>query len=296
MANMREIRTRMKSIQDTMKITNAMYLISSSKLKQAKKKLDKTLPYFNALNSTIEDILAHMPETDNVYIGNIGRDTFDDRSIKRLYIIITADKGLAGAYNHNIFKKSDEFLAKGDNNTLFLIGQMGRNYFRKNNQVVDCEFLYTAQNPTLFAARNITLSVIELYLKKHIDEVYIIYNKMINSTTAEPDVLKILPFERIEQECSIDEYMELNTFYPSPSAVLNNLAPNYVKGIIYSALVEAFSTEQNARMTAMESATSSAKDMLKELSLVYNRARQAAITQEITEIVSGAKSLNKKSI
>ena len=258
MANMREIRTRMKSIQDTMKITNAMYLISSSKLKQAKKKLDKTLPYFNALNSTIEDILAHMPETDNIYIGNRGRDTFDDRSIKRLYIIITADKGLAGAYNHNIFKKSDEFLAKGDNNTLFLIGQMGRNYFRKNNQVVDCEFLYTAQNPTLFAARNITLSVIELYLKKHIDEVYIIYNKMINSTTAEPDVLKILPFERIEQECSIDEYMELNTFYPSPSAVLNNLAPNYVKGIIYSALVEAFSTEQNARMTAMESATSSA--------------------------------------
>ena len=296
MANMREIRTRMKSIQDTMKITNAMYLISSSKLKQAKKKLDKTLPYFNALNSTIEDILAHMPETDNIYIGNRGRDTFDDRSIKRLYIIITADKGLAGAYNHNIFKKSDEFLAKGDNNTLFLIGQMGRNYFRKNNQVVDCEFLYTAQNPTLFAARNITLSVIELYLKKHIDEVYIIYNKMINSTTAEPDVLKILPFERIEQECSIDEYMELNTFYPSPSAVLNNLAPNYVKGIIYSALVKAFSTEQNARMTAMESATSSAKDMLKELSLVYNRARQAAITQEITEIVSGAKSLNKKSI
>lgn len=296
MANMREIRTRMKSIQDTMKITNAMYLISSSKLKQAKKKLDKTLPYFNALNSTIEDILAHMPETDNIYIGNRGRDTFDNRSIKRLYIIITADKGLAGAYNHNIFKKSDEFLAKGDNNTLFLIGQMGRNYFRKNNQVVDCEFLYTAQNPTLFAARNITLSVIELYLKKHIDEVYIIYNKMINSTTAEPDVLKILPFERIEQECSIDEYMELNTFYPSPSAVLNNLAPNYVKGIIYSALVEAFSTEQNARMTAMESATSSAKDMLKELSLVYNRARQAAITQEITEIVSGAKSLNKKSI
>lgn len=296
MANMREIRTRMKSIQDTMKITNAMYLISSSKLKQAKKKLDKTLPYFNSLNSTIEDILTNMPETDNIYVGNKGKDTFNDRSIKRLYIIITADKGLAGAYNHNIFKKSDEFLAKGDNNTLFLIGQMGRNYFRKNNQIVDCEFLYTAQNPTLFAARNITDSVIELYLKKHIDEVYIIYNKMINSTTAEPDVLKILPFERIDKECSIDEYMELNTFYPSPSAVLNNLAPNYVKGIIYSALVEAFSTEQNARMTAMESATSSAKDMLKELSLVYNRARQAAITQEITEIVSGAKSLNKKSI
>lgn len=296
MANMREIRTRMKSIQDTMKITNAMYLISSSKLKQARKKLDKTLPYFNALNSTIEDILTHLPETENVYIGNGSKDTFDDRSIKRLYIIITADKGLAGAYNHNIFKKSDEYLSKGDNNTLFLIGQMGRNYFRKNNQIVDCEFLYTAQNPTIYSARAVAESVIELYLNKHIDEVYIIYNKMINSTTAEPDVLKVLPFDRINQECSIDEYMEINTFYPSPSAVLDNLAPNYVKGIIYSALVEAFSTEQNARMTAMESATSSAKEMLKNLSLVYNRARQAAITQEITEIVSGAKSLNKKSI
>lgn len=296
MANMREIRTRMKSIQDTMKITNAMYLISSSKLKQARKKLEKTIPYFEALNSTIADIMQHMPETENIYINSNGKDTFNDRSKRRLYIIVTADKGLAGAYNHNIFKVSEEYLSKGDENTLFLIGQMGRNYFKKNNRIVDVEFHYTAQNPSIYRARDITESVIELYVNKYIDEVYIIYNKMINSVTAEPDVLKILPLDRSDFEYSENEYIEFNTFSPSPSAVFNNLAPNYVKGIIYSALVEAFSSEQNARMTAMEAATTSAKDMLKELSLMYNRARQAAITQEITEIVSGAKSLNRKSV
>ncbi|MDO5388743.1 MAG: ATP synthase F1 subunit gamma [Clostridia bacterium] len=297
MANMREIRTRMKSIQDTMKITNAMYLISSSKLKQARKKLEKTLPYFEALSSTMADIMQHLPETENIiYINNNGKDTFADRKKRRLYIIVTADKGLAGAYNHNIFKVSEEYLSKGDDNTLFLIGQMGRNYFRKNNRIVDVQFHYTAQNPSIYRARDITESVIELYVNNHIDEVYIIYNKMINSTTAEPDVLKILPFERSDFEYGENEYMEFDTFTPSPAAVFNNIAPNYVKGIIYSALVEAFSSEQNARMTAMEAATTSAKDMLKNLSLMYNRARQAAITQEITEIVSGANSLNNKNI
>ena len=296
MANMREIRTRMKSIQDTMKITNAMYLISSSKVKQAKKKLEKTLPYFEALNSTIGDIMQHMPETENIYINSNGKDTFNDRSKKRLYIIITADKGLAGAYNHNIFKISDEYLNKGDNNTLFVIGQMGRKYFKKTGRMVDVTFHYTAQNPSIYRARDITESVIELYINHHIDEVYIIYTKMINSTAAEPDVLKILPLDRSDFEYGENDYIEFNTFLPSPAAVFNNLVPNYVKGIIYSALVEAYSSEHNARMMAMEASTESAKDMLKELSLMYNRARQAAITQEITEIVGGAKCLDRKSV
>ncbi len=294
MANMREIRTRMNSIQDTMKITNAMYLISSSKLKQARKKLEKTLPYFNALNSTIADIMQHMPETENVYISSNGKDTFNDRSKRRLYIIITADKGLAGAYNHNIFKMSDEYLNKGDNNTLFVVGQMGRNYFNKTGRTVDVTFHYAAQNPSIYNARDITDNVINLYINKNIDEVYIIYNKMITGSAYEPDILKILPLDRSDFEYNEDDYIEFNTFSPSPSAVFYNLAPNYVKGIIYSALVEAYSSEHNARMTAMQSATDSAKEMLKELSLMYNRARQAAITQEITEIVSGANSLQKQ--
>lgn len=293
MATMREIRNRMRGIQDTMKITNAMYLISSSKLKQARKKLDQTLPYFNALSSTINDILLHIPETKNKYLSNKDID-FTDKKRKRLYIIITSDKGLAGSFNYNIFKVSDEYLAKGDNNVLFLVGQMGRNYFRKNDTIIDLEFLYTAQNPTLFRARSIAETIIDLYDNNHIDEVYIIYNKLLEHNEVKPDVIKILPLETKEIDYNEKEYVDFIRFSPEPNAVLNNLIPNYVKGIIYSALVESFSTEQSARMSAMEAATTSAKDMLRGLSLMYNRARQAAITQEITEIVSGAKALNKK--
>ncbi len=292
MANMREIRTRMKSIQDTMKITNAMYLISSSKLKQAKKKLENTMPYFNALRETIADIMEHLPyDTSYRYIAD-GKSTISDDDKKRLYIVMTADKGLAGAYNHNVLKMTEENLKKGKNNFIFMIGQMGRNYFNRRNMVIDCEYLYVAQNPTLMRTRAIAENVIDLYDAGEIDEVYIVFNKMINSMSCESETLKILPLERSAFEKHKGRYRHEASFSPSPKAVLKNIVPNYVKGIIYCALVEAFSSEQNSRMTAMESATNNAKQMLSELSLVYNRARQAAITQEITEIVGGANALN----
>lgn len=295
MANMREIRTRMKSIQDTMKITNAMYLISSSKLKQARKKLDNTMPYFDALRETIADILEHLPyDTAYRYIDD-GKDNGSEADKKRLYIVMTADKGLAGAYNHNVLKMTEENLQKGKNNFIFMIGQMGRNYFNRRNIIIDCEYLYVAQNPTLMRTRPIAENVIDLYDAGEVDEVYIVFNKMINSMSCECETLKVLPLERSAFKKHSGGYNHEATFSPSPKAVLKNIVPNYVKGIIYCALVEAFSSEQNSRMTAMESATNNAKDMLRELSLVYNRARQAAITQEITEIVSGANSLSVNS-
>ncbi len=291
MANMREIRTRMKSIQDTMKITNAMYLISSSKLKQARKRLDSTMPYFNALRETIADILAHLPyDTSYRYIAD-GKSHINEEDKRRLYIVMTADKGLAGAYNHNVLKMTEENLSKGKNNFIFMIGQMGRNYFNRRNIIIDCEYLYVAQNPTLMRTRPIAENVIDLYDANEIDEVYIVFNKMINSMSCESETLKILPLERSAFKPHQGEYNHEATFSPSPKAVLKNIVPNYVKGIIYCALVEAFSSEQNARMMAMESATNNAKEMLHSLSLLYNRARQAAITQEITEIVAGANSI-----
>ncbi len=292
MANMREIRTRMKSIQDTMKITNAMYLISSSKLKQARKKLDNTMPYFNALRETIADILEHLPyDTSYKYIDD-GKNQISDDEKKRLYIVMTADKGLAGAYNHNVLKMTEENLKKGKNNYIFMIGQMGRNYFNRRNILIDCEYLYVAQNPTLMRTRPIAENVVDLYDANEIDEAYIVFNKMINSMSCECETIKILPLERSTFEKHKGKYNMEATFSPSPKAVLKNIVPNYVKGIIYCALVEAFSSEQNSRMMAMESATNNAKEMLQDLSLAYNRARQAAITQEITEIVAGANSLN----
>jgi len=290
MANMKEIHSRMKSIKDIMKITNAMYLISSSKMKKARKSLLATEPYFEKMQSTIYDILLRAPHIQQVFFNKREEIKYEDR--KRGYIVITADKGLAGAYNHNVIKLAEEEMAKGMNNHLFVVGQVGRMYFMRKDVLVDHEFLYTAQNPTMFRAREITETVIGLFQDRKLDEVYVIYTKMITPMKVEPEILQILPLERKKFERRKAGYSHAS-FYPSPKEVMNHLVPNYIKGIIFGVLIEAFSSEQNSRMIAMEAATTSAKDMLKDLNLMYNRARQAAITQEINEIVGGANSLDK---
>ncbi len=290
MANMREIRTRMKSIQDIMKITNAMYLISSSKLKKTRKNLLATKPYFEKLQSTIHDILLRAPHMHQVYFER--RENIKPPDRKKGYIVITADKGLAGAYNHNVIKKAEAEMAEGENNYLFVVGQVGRQYFMRKGVLVDCEFLYTAQNPTLYRAQKISEAVIDLFEKGKLDDVYVIFTQMVTSMKAEVQFVQILPLERKKFERRAAGYQHIK-FAPSPETVMNRLVPNYIKGLMFGVLVESFSSEQNARMTAMEAATKSAKDMLRELDLLYNRARQASITQEITEIVSGAKSLKK---
>ncbi|QHQ63077.1 ATP synthase F1 subunit gamma [Anaerocolumna sedimenticola] len=290
MANMREIRTRMKSIQDIMKITNAMYLISSSKLKKARKNLLATEPYFEKLQATIHDILVRAPHIHQVFFERREDIEPDDR--KKGYIVITADKGLAGAYNHNVIKKAEEDMGKSNNNYLYVVGQVGRQYFKRKNVHVDGEFLYTAQNPTMYRAQLMSETIIDLFEKGDLDDVYVIYTKMITPMKAEVQSVRILPLERRKFERRAAGYQHAR-FEPSAEEVMNQLVPNYLKGLLYGVLIESFSSEQNARMMAMEAATKSAKDMLRELDLLYNRARQASITQEITEIVSGAKSLKK---
>ena len=295
MANMTEIRSRMKSIQETMKITNAMYLISSTKLRKAREKLDATAPYFELLQSTIKDILFHSPDINHTFFDQRKKIKPEDK--KRGYVVMTADKGMAGAYNHNVLKLAQERLAQGNDNTLFFIGQMGRKYFTKKNVKIDMEFLYTAQDPSMWRARNIAETLVDLYRKEKLDEIYIIYTKMVTPLKAEPEIIQILPLKRQsfeEMNVELEKYHKIADYSPSPKVVMDHLVPNYVKGLIYGALVESFSSEQNARMMAMQGATESAKDMIRELSLLYNRARQAAITQEITEIVSGAKAFQKK--
>lgn len=290
MANTREIRSRIKSIQDIMKITNAMYLISSSKLKKARKSLAATQPYFEGLQATIHDILIRTPHMQQVFFER--REEIEPSDRKKGFLVITADKGLAGAYNHNVIKKAEEEMKKSKNNYLFVVGQVGRQYFIKKGVQVDCEFMYTAQNPTMHRAGNITATIIDLFKKNELDDIYVVYTKMVTPMKAEVQFAKLLPLERRKFERRAAGYQHAR-FEPSPEVVMDHLVPNYLKGLVFGILVESFSSEQNARMTAMEAATSSASDMLKSLELQYNRARQAAITQEITEIVSGAKSLKK---
>ncbi len=300
MANMREIRERISSIQQILKITNAMYLMSSSKLKKARSALEATEPYFYKLQETIESVLEHTPHTAQMYFDR--RTDIPDDKRKKGYIVITADKGLCGSYNHNILRFADQKLDEAadiDNCYLFVMGQVGRMYFQRRMKsgkqaYVDGEFLYTTQNPTLYRAREIAELVLDKFEKHELDEVYLLYTDMVNSNLQEPRTLQLLPFSRRHLGKAADgtlKKLPKASFVPSPEKVMDYLIPQYAKGIIYGAMVEAFCCEQQSRMTAMDAATNSAKDMIKELSLLYNRARQAAITQEITEVVSGANSL-----
>ncbi len=300
MANMREIRERIDSIKQILKITNAMYLISSSKLKKARKALDATEPYFYKLQETIESVMEHTPHMRQMYFDR--RLDIPPEKRKKGYIVITADKGLCGSYNHNILKFTENELAKSpdiSNCYLFVLGHVGRMYFTsrlKNSSkpFVDGEFLYTTQNPTLYRAMEIAKLVLDKFENRELDEVYVIYTDMVTSNVQEERMIQLLPFSRRHFGKAPDGTMKKlpkASFLPSPEEVMVHLIPDYAKGIIYGAMVEAFCCEQQSRMTAMDSATTSAKDMIKQLSLLYNRARQSAITQEITEVVSGASSL-----
>lgn len=287
MANMREIKTRINSVNDIMKITNAMYLISSSKLKKARKQLEATEPYFMGLQSTMRDILEHTPKFEHIYFDK--RPEIPEAERKISYIVFTSDKGLAGSFNHTMVKMAEDEMNKHKNTSLFVVGQYGRAYFTGKKIMIDGEFLYTAQDPNFYRARSMAESMIELFKHGYTDEVRVIFTGMINSVKYAPQALKLLPLERETFKHAPDEYKYGEAdFTPSPQKVMDYLVPSYIRGLLYGVMVESFSSEQNARMTAMDAATASAKEMIRDLSLIYNRARQAAITQEITEVVSGA--------
>ena len=294
MASAKEIQDRMRSIKDTLKITNAMYMISSSKLKKSKKMLADTEPYFYTLQSEMSRILRHLPDMNSIYFKTNAE--IPERKRKAGYIVITADKGLAGSYNHNILKLAEEELEKRDDYKLFVLGELGRHYFEQKGINTDKQFHFVVQDPSLSRARRIAEDLLKLYHENQLDELYIIYTTMVNAMQEEAQVAQLLPLKKTDFKIPvpIDIPLERLALKPSAEEVMDHIVPNYVVGFVYGALVEAFSCEQNARMMAMEGATNSAKQMLKELDIEYNRARQAAITQEIMEVIAGAKSQKKK--
>ncbi len=297
MANIKEIRDRISSVSDTMKITNAMYLISSTKLRKAKKMLTDTEPFFFATKAMIERVVSHLPTgTENIFLET--RTDIPERMRRRGYVIFTDDKGMAGAYNHNVLRLAEEHIeADGDQWKLFVIGELGRFHFTSKNTPIEESFLFTSQNPTLHRARKIAAEILEYYYERQIDEFYIVYTT-IQGATCEARFEKLLPLDFIAEirKEAPPEGMMLEEFLmePSPSAILDNIVPNYITGFIYGALVEAFCSVQHSRMTAMDAANKNAEKMITELKKNYNRQRQAQITQEITEVVSGAKALKMR--
>lgn len=290
MANIREIQSRINSVKDTMKITNAMYMISSSKMTQAKKKLADTEPYFYALQGEISRILRHLPELEHPFFDRREKIPAEER--RTASVVITADKGLAGAYNHNVLKLEEEILARPGAHRLYVVGELGRHYFAKRGVEIDTNFQYTVQKPTMHRARDIAGVLVDQFRAGELDEIYIVYTRMENSVQSDAEVLKLLPLERSsfgEMKMPLNMYREAIELYPSAEAVMDSIVPNYVTGMIYGCLVEAYASEHNARMMAMKAATDSAQSLIHDLSIVYNRARQAAITQEITEVCGGAR-------
>lgn len=296
MANIKEIRDRINSVNDTRKITNAMYLISSTKLRKAKKMLDETEPFFFATQAMISRVVRHLPEgVENVFLES--RSDIPEQDRRRGYIVFTDDKGLAGAYNHNVIKLAEEhILNDGDKWKLFVIGEVGRYHFLSKNMDVEESFMFTSQNPTLHRARKIAAEILDYYSRREIDEFYCVYTT-VHSNVCETRFEKLLPLDIItnirKEKPTAGTMLEEFLMEPSPSAILDNIVPNYVTGYIYGALVEAFCSVQSSRMMAMDSANKNAAKMLDDLQRNYNRQRQAMITQEITEVVSGAKALKR---
>ena len=237
-----------------------------------------------------------MPDLEHPFFDMRDKIPAEERKIGT--IVVTADKGLAGAYNHNVVKLAEEILARPGQHKLYIVGELGRHYFKKHGVEIENSFQYTVQKPTMHRARDISGVLIDEFRHGRLDEIHIVYTRMENSVQADAETLRLLPLEKSsfnEMKMPLNVHREAIALYPSVEAVMKAIVPNYITGMIYGCLVEAYASEHNARMMAMKSATDSAESLISELSIVYNRARQAAITQEITEVCGGARAQQKKS-
>lgn len=289
MSNITEIKNRMESVRDMQKITNAMYLIASAKLRHAKAELNATKPYFNELKTEIKRVFRIEERIDNRYFYPItGEHEFVGAYA---YLVITADKGLAGAYNQNVIKKVIELVGVHSPSRLFVVGEYGRQYFASHHIPFEKDFIFTAQNPTLNRARKISNILLDGYKTGEFKKIFVVYTDIGNGLNTEVNVMRLLPFHRAEFVTSVNEKAVEKPFefLHSLDKLLDNIMPSYTTGFIYSALVDSFCSEQSSRMNAMNSANENTKEILSQLSQKYNHERQNRITQEITEIASASK-------
>ncbi len=277
----RDIKRRIRGISSIKQITKAMELVSSAKLKRARERLEKSRPYFETVLNNIQEILATS--------GNMKHPLLDVREVKSsLYIVLTADGGLAGGYNGNVIRLAERKIKEKNKETkIIAVGTKAREYFTKKRYSVVGEIVGITEEPQFSDARKIGDLALELYRKKEIDEINIVYTKFVGTISQVPTIVKLLPSEEVHK----GDKRTITEFEPSPEEVLEVLIPKYIQSSIYGCLVEASTSEQAARRMAMESATDSAEEMIDELNISYNRARQGAITMEITEIISGATAL-----
>lgn len=281
MADIAELKHRIKSIQDTHQITKAMELISVAKMRKAMLKQAASSVYFDRVRATLKDIMLHSTDIRNAYV----RHRPDTRAA---YIVIAGDKGLAGAFNNNVLNLAWQHIQTRPVHYVITIGQMARSFFESRDQAVDLEFTHAVTSPTLHDSRGIMRDILDLYDRNLMDEVYVVFTRMISSSVHEPTVVKLLPIEAKDIEVEEASSFRGEICYdPSPNEVLDILVPQYLVGMIYSTLIHSAASEHAARMMAMSNANKNADKMLDSLSLEYNRLRQSAITTELLDLSSG---------
>ncbi len=279
MASMKDIKLRIKSVQSTMQITKAMELVASSKLRRAKERVEHSRPYFNTLYRTLYDIAASNTEFMSPYV--------ERRDIKKTcYIVIAGDRGLAGGYNSNIFKAVAAD-AEGKDFCVLPLGKKAVEWFERRGVSLLSTAFATVADVSVSDCFEASRMVCELFLKGEIDEIRLCYTQFVSMLTQTAAVLPVLPFDAPRPEHG-HAARNLILYEPNSEEVFNAIIPEYLAGVLYGAMCESVASELGARRTAMDSATKNAGEMIDHLNLYYNRARQAAITQEITEIVAGA--------
>lgn len=293
MASMRDIKRRKESVQSTGQITKAMKLVSSVKLQKAKVGAEVSKPYFDTMYETVAGMIAKSGNMSHPFLQK-------NQSDQKAVILITSNRGLAGGYNSNAVKlitKDERFSPQ--NTLIYPVGTKGRDSMQRQGFELSTDYSEAINEPMYGDAANIGKEVLGKYVKGEIGEIYLVYTIFKNTMVQIPTLMKLLPIDAEDlasesEDIEVDpiERITLMNYEPEAEEALNAIVPKYVNSLIYGGLVESHASENGARMQAMDSATSNAEEMISDLSLKYNRARQASITQELTEIIAGASAIS----
>lgn len=285
MSNMKDIKRRIKSVESTMQITKAMELVASSKFRKAKERADNCQEYFQSMYEMITHTAMNSPKT--VYTSPV-----KDNPVV-LLIVIAGDRGLAGGFNGNVIKMAEKRIHEFNGNVMILpIGKKAVEYFEKRSYPIFESYVNIAEHFQIHKAERMTDTIMEAFKSKKINTIEIVFTDYVSAVLQEARSMTLLPIPNIKSDDDVHKLMPIVEFSPSAEGVFNMLVPKYIAGMLYCTIVDSFASEQASRRTAMENASDNATEMIDTLSLQYNRARQSAITQEITEIVGGASSVD----
>ena len=280
MSSARDIRRRIKSVKNIQQITKAMKMVAAARLRRAQERASASRPYTEKIQEVLASVAANVRDASHPLLTAREVNTVG-------YLIIGADKGLAGAYTSNLMKEAVPQVKGKDNVAIMAVGRKARDYFRRRQYNVIAEYTGFSEKPTYQHARMLAQEVANRFAGGEIDEIHLIYTKFFSPINQKPTTIKLLPIESSEDQSAESEYI----FEPSAIDVLSQLLPKYLETVIYGALLQSAASELGARMTAMGSATDNAQELISKLVLNYNKVRQATITREISEIVGGAEAL-----